>query len=107
VSTSTVRSDLAELERLGLLMHPHTSAGRVPTEHGYRLFVDELLTRSTARPPAFPLSLAAARTEVEEALQATSEMLSQVTRLLASSLRRGSSRRRSDTSRCSPCSRMW
>jgi heat-inducible transcriptional repressor len=83
LSTSTVRSDLAELERLGLLMHPHTSAGRVPTEHGYRLFVDELLTRSTARPPAFPLSLAAARTEVEEALQATSEMLSQVTRLLA------------------------
>jgi heat-inducible transcriptional repressor len=83
VSSSTVRSELAELERLGLLTHPHTSAGRVPTERGYRLFVDELLSRATTRPPAFPLTLAAARTEIEEALQATSEMLSQVTRLLS------------------------
>ena len=45
VSPSTVRYELAELERIGLLTHPHTSAGRVPTETGYRLYVDELLTR--------------------------------------------------------------
>jgi heat-inducible transcriptional repressor len=83
VSSSTVRSDLAELEQLGLLTHPHTSAGRVPTERGYRLFVDELLSRADPRPPEFPLTLAVARTEIEEALQATSEMLSQVTRLLS------------------------
>jgi len=37
VSPSTVRNELASLETLGLLMHPHTSAGRVPTERGYRL----------------------------------------------------------------------
>jgi len=36
VSSSTVRSELSELEVLGLLSHPHTSAGRVPTENGYR-----------------------------------------------------------------------
>jgi heat-inducible transcriptional repressor len=83
VSPSTVRSELAELERLGLLMHPHTSAGRVPTESGYRIYVDELLQRPESRPDAFPLALPAARAEVEEALQATTEMLSQVTRLLA------------------------
>jgi heat-inducible transcriptional repressor len=83
VSSSTVRGELAELERLGLLTHPHTSAGRVPTERGYRLFVDELLSRADNRPPEFPLTLAVARTEIEEALQATSEMLSQVTRLLS------------------------
>jgi heat-inducible transcriptional repressor len=83
VSSSTVRSDLAELERLGLLTHPHTSAGRVPTERGYRVFVDELLTRADPRPPDFPLTLQVARTELEEALQSTSEMLSQVTRLLS------------------------
>ena len=83
VSSSTVRGDLAELERLGLLTHPHTSAGRVPTERGYRLFVDELLSRPESRPPEFPLTLAVARTEIEDALQATSEMLSQVTRLLS------------------------
>jgi heat-inducible transcriptional repressor len=83
VSPSTVRADLAELERLGLLMHPHTSAGRVPTESGYRLYVDHLLARPDTRPEGFPLALGAARAEVEDALQATTEMLSQVTRLLA------------------------
>ena len=83
VSPSTVRAELAELERLGLLTHPHTSAGRVPTEIGYRVYVDGLLARPEPRPTEFPLGLEAARAEVEEALQVTSEMLSQVTRLLA------------------------
>ena len=83
VSPSTVRNELAELERVGLLTHPHTSAGRVPTESGYRIYVDELLTRPAARAEGFALGLPAARAEVEEALQATTEMLSQVTRLLA------------------------
>src|SRR3954467_1533348 len=82
VSPSTVRAELAELENLGLLTHPHTSAGRVPTERGYRLYADELLDR-LEQPPAFPLDLASTSNEVESALQATTEMLSQVTRLLA------------------------
>jgi heat-inducible transcriptional repressor len=80
---STVRADLAELESLGLLTHPHTSAGRVPTESGYRYYADELLHRLDPHPEAFPLDLHTERTEVEAALQATTEMLSQVTRLLA------------------------
>jgi heat-inducible transcriptional repressor len=83
VSPSTVRSELAELEALGLLTHPHTSAGRVPTARGYRLFVDGLLERLEPRPPEFPLELGAGRGEVEAALQATTEMLSQLTSLLA------------------------
>src|SRR6201994_4212904 len=57
VSPSTVRNELAELERLGLLTHPHTSAGRVPTESGYRVYVDELLTRPESRTDEFPLGL--------------------------------------------------
>src|ERR671930_719621 len=77
---STVRSELAELERLGLLTHPHTSAGRVPTERGYRYYVDRLLETLDSRPGVFPLDLTRARSEVESALQATTEMLSQVTR---------------------------
>lgn len=80
---STVRAELAELESLGLLTHPHTSAGRVPTESGYRYFADELLRRNEPQPSEFPLDLHTERTEVEAALQATTEMLSQVTRLLA------------------------
>src|SRR5712691_11613279 len=81
---STVRAELAELEALGLLTHPHTSAGRVPTESGYRLYADGLLKRPEPQPAAeFPLDLHTQRTEIEDALQATTEMLSQVTRLLA------------------------
>jgi heat-inducible transcriptional repressor len=84
VSPSTVRNELADLERLGLLTHPHTSAGRVPTEAGYRLYVDHLLSAPEPRSEAtFALDLSLARAEVEEALSATTEMLSQVTRLLA------------------------
>ena len=83
VSPSTVRAELAELERLGLLTHPHTSAGRVPTEAGYRFYADSLLERLESRPSPFPLDLAAARSELEAALQETTETLSQATRLLA------------------------
>jgi heat-inducible transcriptional repressor len=83
VSPSTVRAALAELENLGLLTHPHTSAGRVPTERGYRLYADALLGRLEPHPAEFPLDLTSTNTEVESALQATTEMLSQVTRLLA------------------------
>jgi heat-inducible transcriptional repressor len=83
VSSSTVRNELAELEAFGLLTHPHTSAGRVPTERGYRFYADQLLDRLEPRPGAFPLDLTAVRSEIETALQSTTEMLSQVTRLLA------------------------
>jgi heat-inducible transcriptional repressor len=83
VSSSTVRSELADLERHGLLTHPHTSAGRVPTERGYRYYADRLLERLDPQPGGFPLDLTTARSEVDSALQATTEMLSELTRLLA------------------------
>ena len=44
VSAATVRNVMAELEELGLIVSPHTSAGRIPTAKGYRIFVDSLLT---------------------------------------------------------------
>jgi heat-inducible transcriptional repressor len=79
---STIRGELANLEELGLLAHPHTSAGRVPTEAGYRYFVDRLLP--DPGPPAHPqLSLSLVRHEIDEAMRATTETLSQVTDLLA------------------------
>ena len=83
IAPSTVRAELAELESKGVLTHPHTSAGRVPTESGYRYYAAELLGRLEPQPKEFPLDLHTTRTEVEAALQATTEMLSQVTRLLA------------------------
>lgn len=42
VSSATIRAEMAELERLGYIMQPHTSAGRVPTDKGYRLYVNSL-----------------------------------------------------------------
>lgn len=46
VSSATVRSAMAELEALGLLTHPHTSAGRVPSDLGYRIYVESLMHES-------------------------------------------------------------
>src|ERR1043165_7732347 len=61
VSPSTVRNEFTALEGLGLLTHPHTSAGRVPTERGYRLYAATALDRVEARPDAFPLDLTTVR----------------------------------------------
>jgi heat-inducible transcriptional repressor len=79
---STVRNELAVLEERGLLAHPHTSAGRIPTDAGYRYFVDRLLParRDTGRAE---LQLSLVRREVDEAMRMTTETLSQVTNLLA------------------------
>jgi heat-inducible transcriptional repressor len=83
-SPSTVRNELAVLEELGLLTHPHTSAGRIPTEAGYRYHVDRILERLDARPGAeLTLGLTEARTEVDQALRATTDALAQLTHLLA------------------------
>src|SRR3954466_6704660 len=75
---STIRNELAVLEERGLLAHHHTSAGRVPTDAGYRYYVDELLPAAPA-----PLRLELVRREVDEAMRVTTETLSQVTNLLA------------------------
>jgi len=83
VSSSTVRNELSELEAIGLLMHPHTSAGRVPTESGYRVYTDDLVGAIEGRPAPFPLDLTAMRNELEEALRRTTETLSEATHLLA------------------------
>jgi heat-inducible transcriptional repressor len=80
---STIRAELARLEELGLLQHPHTSAGRVPTDRGYREYVDSLLEEDNLPVRAPKLSLHVMRHEVGEAMRATTEQLSQVTNLLA------------------------
>jgi heat-inducible transcriptional repressor len=83
VSSSTVRGELSELEAIGLLTHPHTSAGRVPTESGYRVYTDDLVGAIEGRPAPFPLDLTKMRNELEEALRRTTETLSEATHLLA------------------------
>ena len=80
---STIRAELARLEELGLLQHPHTSAGRVPTDQGYRHYVDELLEGGGLPVPREGVHLGDMRREVDEAMRATTEQLSQMTSLLA------------------------
>jgi heat-inducible transcriptional repressor len=81
---STVRAELAALEEGGMLTQPHTSAGRVPTDAGYRHYVD-LLLESGPLPqhPAVELELSRLRREVDEAMRETTATLAEVTDLMA------------------------
>lgn len=80
-SSSTIRADLADLESRGLLTHPHTSAGRVPTDAGYRYYVDALLAEKGLEPTSFEAPEGYGN--VDELLQGVSDGMSEVTRLLA------------------------
>jgi heat-inducible transcriptional repressor len=83
LSPATIRNVMADLEDLGLVVSPHTSAGRVPTVAGYRLFVDSLLTM---RPPSEE-DMESLRqrftgpTDSKSLVEATSRMLSGITHL--------------------------
>jgi heat-inducible transcriptional repressor len=84
-SASTVRNELAALEADGYLTHPHTSAGRIPTDRGYRFYADSLLATTPAKPGGTPHDneLTRMRREVEDAMRETTQALSQMTDLLA------------------------
>ncbi|HKR91697.1 heat-inducible transcriptional repressor HrcA [Novosphingobium sp.] len=78
LSSASIRSVLADLEALGLLAAPHTSAGRLPTDAGLRLFVDGIMqvAEPTAEERAVIESRIAAPGPIEAALEATSSLLS-------------------------------
>jgi len=80
VSSATVRSELAALEDLGLLTHPHTSAGRVPTDLGYRYFIESLMPR--------PALAAAEQVTVSHQFQQAHSNTAEWLRLAASTLAR-------------------
>jgi heat-inducible transcriptional repressor len=80
---STVRNELALLEELGLLVRPHVSAGRLPTDAGHRYVVDRMLASGRGLEQERRMELSLIRREVEEVMRATTETLSQMTNLLA------------------------
>jgi heat-inducible transcriptional repressor len=80
---STVRNELAVLEDLGLVAHPHISAGRIPTDAGHRYVVDRMLVSGEGLETDRHLELSLIRSEVEGAVRATTETISQMTNLLA------------------------
>jgi heat-inducible transcriptional repressor len=85
VSPATVRNDMAALEEEGFITQPHTSAGRVPTDKGYRLFVDKLTTlkpMSAAERRAITTILDGA-VDLDDVVQRSVRLLSQLTRQVA------------------------
>ncbi|MCL6549323.1 MAG: heat-inducible transcriptional repressor HrcA, partial [Alicyclobacillus sp.] len=82
LSAATIRNEMADLEEMGLLDQPHTSAGRIPSQKGYRFYVDNLMMKAEMDAE----TLAALRevfvqrmAEVERIIQQTSVVLSQLT----------------------------
>jgi len=88
VSAATVRNDMAVLEELGLIHQPHTSAGRVPTDRGYRLFVEDLGNLVPSAPvdgqqEELIGGILSDAYDVDDLLTRTTAVLSQLTRLVS------------------------
>ncbi len=84
VSPATIRNEMADLEEMGLLKQPHTSAGRVPTDQGYRVYVDSLMERVSLSDREIDeikrrYSLSK-KNEIQELIEETSDLLSAQTR---------------------------
>ena len=82
VSAATVRNELSVLEREGYLTQPHTSAGRIPTEKGYRFFVDQLTPKGSLQPAqrqAVQSFFNSTHGALEQMLHDTSRLLSNLT----------------------------
>lgn len=86
VSSATVRNELAELEAGGYLVQPHTSAGRVPSDSGYRLYVDQLMKRERLEAEdrrRIQDELRDASRELDEIIENTSRLLGRLSKNLA------------------------
>ncbi|MGC9358129.1 MAG: heat-inducible transcriptional repressor HrcA, partial [Anaerolineae bacterium] len=86
ISPATVRNEMARLEELGYLWQPHTSAGRVPTEHGYRYFVERLMeeqTLSLVEQRTIAHQFYQARDHIEEWVPLAASVLARTTRSAA------------------------
>jgi heat-inducible transcriptional repressor len=83
LSPATIRNVMADLEDLGLIHSPHTSAGRVPTVSGYRLFVDSLLTVKPLEISELNLiqSSLLAKNDINQSIGVASKLLSDLTRM--------------------------
>ena len=81
LSAATIRNVMADLEEAGYIKAPHTSAGRVPTHHGYRFFVDAMITSGIKPGDRYPQieQQLAERTSTSQAISSASDLLSALT----------------------------
>ena len=85
-SPATIRNEMADLEEMGLVEQPHTSAGRVPSDQGYRFYVDNLLQKNLQRPQsvsAYLQQISQKKSGLEDIMSGMVRMLSQMTRYTA------------------------
>lgn len=76
LSSATIRNEMADLEELGLIMQPHTSAGRIPTDKGYRLYVDHMMVEKDTE-------MEEMRTQLLDRVDKMESLLKQVAKVLA------------------------
>lgn len=84
ISPATIRNEMSDLEEMGFLTHPHTSAGRVPSTKAYRLYVDALMGKSELSPDIKKIisqRLTKNVNEIEGLIQKASSVLSEITNL--------------------------
>jgi heat-inducible transcriptional repressor len=84
ISPATIRNEMSDLEELGYLTHPHTSAGRVPSDMAYRLYVDSLMERvelPEVEKMAISKQLANNISELEKTIEHAANILSEITSL--------------------------
>ncbi len=82
ISAATIRNEMADLEELGYLIQPHTSAGRIPSEKGYKLYVDMLMNKTELSEEEKLVIQRCVRknvTDIRELMQETSMLLAQLT----------------------------
>ena len=75
LSSATIRNEMADLEEMGLIMQPHTSAGRIPTDAGYRLYVDNMLGSERQQVEAMKNVLLQKQDRLENLLQQVAKLL--------------------------------
>ena len=75
VSSATIRNEMSDLEEMGYIIQPHTSAGRIPTDKAYRLYVDRLVTEKTEQVTAMNSLMIAKTNRMEEVLKQLVRML--------------------------------
>lgn len=82
VSSATIRNEMADLEELGLIIQPHTSAGRIPSDKGYRLYVDGMMQRTNIKPEVEDLILTIIKekvTRIDELVEETAKLVAMLT----------------------------
>lgn len=89
VSPATIRNEMSDLEEMGYLTHPHTSAGRVPSEKAYRLYVNQLMNKHEVADDlklAISSQFSRSMNEFEKTIQHAAHILSEITNLTSFAL---------------------